>query len=1713
MKRIVLLLSLTAQSLVSVFAGSKTATNPPSECKAEDASCSCEKQDEVADDCIKVNLDMGTTTPWTGSRRCSLKVFADSQSPLVFTPESLYAVCGYTFKRIGNRLLADRTTPREVVFSHPNGEPVHFVFADGESLGRPDPGFHVKMDERLMMVDAQGWACTNSPVYYDLYETDGTVRRYLATDMTNERGRLVAVTDSRGVRVTSDDMGIDIVYGPDGVRQFLTPSRLADVAVRDDGYDIAIHPVSEPPAKDPTTGRYPVPSAPPVERLSIRSSDGDRRAVVTLVKGGGDPQTFVFDYVRGDWSLTRPSGVGELRDRSIQDSKCARTVKEVRSRTGELLSRDEYNYVWKSWGFAATNHVEGFGGVTRTTGWDYFTSGNGKGQVRTEVKQTGLRTEYAYDANDRKISMRRSGPDMMTETVTYSYTSVDPSDVVPPVDTRPRTVVRTLDGVECERTYYVYSPLTNVVERVGTQGAPYGGTNALRAVTAFYPVVADDIRSGRIRSVRHENGKVDLYDYALVTNVWTEIVTHIHEQSPDPVSGKTTRDVALTNVRGERIEQRTEAFIDGAWHTIARERRTYNEQGKVVRSENLAGQVTTTEWDCCHKIMETKPDGSTTTWDYDTEGRMVAASRLIPMTLTNVTWLTTCYRYDSLGRQVATWQTNYAAHIGIPATTTSYDALGRVVTRTVPGHGTSRTSYSANGLVVTSTAPNGATTITRRNADGDTISVTGDGVTPEFYSRGVLADGTRWTKTVRGESASSPRFTKSCENMLGETVRSEKSGFRGAVLSSVNTYDNYGRLVSSSSDGEPTTEQTYDTLGGRIATTMRVASGEWRKSESYSAYALRDSDVWAVQTNVVSCSDTTIPAQAQTRASRVTGLSTNLLAQTFSTDARGNTSESRTEYDGFTISSVNIVPEQTGRATSFARLGVAVRSVSASGVASRVRYDGLGRQVATVDGRGNETSVVYDNLGRRTCSVDADGNRTTYGYDNYGQLVAVSNPMGETVTYAYDLRGHKTYEGGATYPVSYAYDLFGNKVSMTTYRAENAQEGDVTTWLYDEALSCMTNKVYADGKGPSYDYDTHGRLTKRTWARGVETTYTYDAWGNLTRTDYSDSTPSVVLTYDAMGRQTRAVDAAGVTTFAYDSFGSLTNETVVGVAGTNTIERFYDAFGRDAGYALNGVRQSTLSYDQATGRLATMLVPEAQSNTQTNQTIKQFSWSYLLGSDLKSSLAYPNGLTASWTYGNRGELLEVNNASPTGTISRYVYTYDAAGRRVGCDKSGSAFTTPDTYAYLYNVRSELTNATAAVDSAYRYGYAFDDIGNRETSSERRTNATYAVNHLNQYTEISNSTVQPSTSNLQPLYDADGNQTLVKTATGIWQIAYNGENRPVRWENGDSVITMSYDRMCRRVTKNDQRFFYDGYLQICNFHSTTTTSDYNYFIWDLSEKMATRPLVWNRNVDLAYYVFDGNKNVSEIIASDGSLAAHYEYAPFGALTVSRGTSSAANPWRFSSEYVEDDTTTIYYNYRHYEPMVGRWMSLDLVESKEAVLFVGNSPVNKLDRIGLYGNPVSGGGKSYPNEPNNWGFDGSAYDECPDGAKIRYLGDGSLAFFRTDVDNFKEKECNGCGAKGGQKFPDSYMGIVDFTGCCNDHDVCYGTCGRDKSICDKNLGDCMRGKCEQALKYVYHEKALCNKMAAAYEIAVSSFGDSAFEAGQDSGCIWRPCCKKK
>ena len=139
--------------------------------------------------------------------------------------------------------------------------------------------------------------------------------------------------------------------------------------------------------------------------------------------------------------------------------------------------------------------------------------------------------------------------------------------------------------------------------------------------------------------------------------------------------------------------------------------------------------------------------------------------------------------------------------------------------------------------------------------------------------------------------------------------------------------------------------------------------------------------------------------------------------------------------------------------------------------------------------------------------------------------------------------------------------------------------------------------------------------------------------------------------------------------------------------------------------------------------------------------------------------------------------------------------------------------------YSYNIRDELI-------SADEVSYNYDDIGIYAPTSVSEVGnriiaegKTYTANNLNQYTAIDD---------FVPQYDDDGihaptsmseegNQTLIKTETGIWSVVYNAENRPIRWQSGDTVITMSFDRMGRRVemrTVKDgeetlQRFVYDN----------------------------------------------------------------------------------------------------------------------------------------------------------------------------------------------------------------------------------------------------------------------------------------------------------------
>ena len=113
---------------------------------------------------------------------------------------------------------------------------------------------------------------------------------------------------------------------------------------------------------------------------------------------------------------------------------------------------------------------------------------------------------------------------------------------------------------------------------------------------------------------------------------------------------------------------------------------------------------------------------------------------------------------------------------------------------------------------------------------------------------------------------------------------------------------------------------------------------------------------------------------------------------------------------------------------------------------------------------------------------------------------------------------------------------------------------------------------------------------------------------------------------------------------------------------------------------------------------------------------------------------------------------------------------------------------------------------------------------------------------------------------------------------------------------------------------------------------------------------------NSQISNYFPTYDGNGNVSEYLNSTGTIAAHYEYDPFGKTTVATGPKAQDFAHRFSTKPLNATTGLYYYGYRYYDPNTGRWPSRDPIEEEGGInlyAFVGNDGVNRWDRLGLVG----------------------------------------------------------------------------------------------------------------------------------------------------------------
>ena len=1472
-------------------------------------------------------------------------------------------------------------------------EMMTFQFKPGSSVGTM-VGETSSMNNLLKMVNANGEPTTTNPVYYDRYLGQGNFLRYSA-----ETGNVVSYHTAMGRIITPNapTVGIEPIYEADGtVRQVWSiGDGLADIVVTEAAVSYEIRCYSPDKVGSKVDGLYTVTGEPhTVWRIENPNPGTNTKIKVTkTVNGVAEVSLFEYSHNAEGWLLRKPGDLAiESQSTSWDYSQTVKVITTVDKTTeGQIASKVARTYQKYAFGDRVVNvSVDPDGANLRTTTTYYTDSGNhgSYGRKKTESFPDGNWASYQYDAQGREIvkispwkNATFDSPATQAKAEYKSFSPHDSRDIVENDDIRPRTEETRILGITTSKTYHAYyfdgNEYVEIEERCVNGNAEYGDATNLRTERRYYPKGdCSSPSAGRIHTIQYPNGTMDTYTYEYGT--WTPNsdpaqsiftagsgiavrvkITRGTVDSPAGIVNKTLQDSTVYDSRGCRVYLTQAVYTADGYETFAWTANTFDELRRRISEHKSNNELTEYTWNCCHKTSETLPDGTQYTYVYDDLKRLISKTKV---GIGDQPDLVTTYTYDAADRRLsetitggnlsttATWEYNLAGQL-----IKSVDHQG-LITTYVYTQG-SNTGSVLRGQITTTTHPGSFTTIETMYCDGQLSSQTGTAQVAQYFDYGINIDGSRWQKVNQG-GVDSARWEKSTVGLLSQRVKKEKSGFNGTIVQE-NFYNTRNQLIKTTQTGIAPTLFEYDTLGNNIRSGLDVDNNgtlDLASNDRISDTEISVDGSWeTVVSKIYGMTDDSTATTVSVKKQRVSGFAANVVAETQIIDIHGNVTTQTQAIDrtNKTTTVTTMTPASSVGARAITVNGLKMSERSTSNLTTTYAYDGLERLVTVTEPRIGVTTITYHTAagknGLKATVTNTAGNITTYDYDTTtGRLLWEKNALNQYTRYAYNAYGQLTNIWGDTpYPVQFGYDQFGQKTTMRTFRTGAAWNGtawptgvtgDLTSWSYDEASGLVTTKTDENNKSVAYSYTVDGKLATRTWARGIVTNYNYDATtGQLLKVDYTDDTPDITYTYNRLGQLATVQDAAGARTFAYNSTFDLIKETINGIY-SKEINRAYTTSGMEGrilGMSIGDVQNYVYAYDDY-GRINKITTPAGD-----------FIYTYLANSDLVSQMTRPNGTTTTWSYElNRNLITQVQN----GTISIFDYTNNAIGNRISVSRSGSTFSTSDTLSYTYNNRGEVTGAISDENATYNYAYNFDPIGNRLTASLGGIEYNYTTNVLNQYIAIN---MQEST------YDFDGNML---TRDG-WTQSWNGENRMSQAVKGNVKLQFSYDYIGRRIEKKVYdgemlikhiRFVYDEYKLIEELNALNDNATLRSYTWQPESIGSDIPLTLTIGENTYYYHTDANKNIESMTDADGICRAHYEYSPFGIQTVASGSAAAINPFQFSSEYFDSETSLVYYNYRYFDPLMGRWLSRDPIEEQggyNLYQFIENSPLDLFDTLGL------------------------------------------------------------------------------------------------------------------------------------------------------------------
>ena len=734
---------------------------------------------------------------------------------------------------------------------------------------------------------------------------------------------------------------------------------------------------------------------------------------------------------------------------------------------------------------------------------------------------------------------------------------------------------------------------------------------------------------------------------------------------------------------------------------------SYNATGEVVETIEHARALDTAGLTTTAKPGAPAPGDAVTgydrvmRWTYDALGRKAGETAVRRYQRTDgsagVRDVTTSFQYDGEGRV-----TQASGDAG--TTTTTYDALGRVLSVKEPERSTVAASstefggiqYDLNNASYVKAAPYtsmaydafGNLVRTRRYANGvesgqsgpvaddarDQIEVT----LHDHQGRAVMTRDS-YGKAVYSNYDAADNLTFRWYDLTGST--------QNARIETRFTYDGLGRLVWQEQRRGATIEMS-ETLGhnafGEVVTKQQGGlAGTLTYVYDVAGRLVSNNEGGATQQFGYNL------AGHQVRHSRIAYLDSgsNVEAVTWNTtDRLGRAVQQRLPGYNDTGTTPMVLQQ-------WDRWGNVLQIVDVRGYQTNYQYNDFNQIVRDerplVEVMNSANQVVwqrpvnqwfYDAWGRLVATRDANGNLRSNEYDAAGRLVKVTDALGNSTRYAYDALGNERFAQNALgYLTFKQYDRMGRLTTIGDYllNASGTQRDRAVlqSYLLNEngdrirVTDALNNSV-------QYDYDGSNRLIRSQTAMGVVTQYGYDVQGHKTRED-------------------NALSLNGSLTVA---------DPETGTAKVNQLSWAYDIYGRLVDHNNLSGRDSDYAYDAASGQL----------------TVESSSGGYAITSG--------NGqkITKYFANGRIREVTEYNGSvDKNAGANVYRYEYDAAGNAVReevstFDGDGQAVHTVTRTQYDSNgriarvIQDDVTTGKTVFDLSYSY----DAVGNRRRVQTR-----------------------------------------------------------------------------------------------------------------------------------------------------------------------------------------------------------------------------------------------------------------------------------------------------------------------------------------------------------------------------------------------------------